>query len=86
MIFKMLGLSFSSRSNWGSYIMSIAKPASLKNIALIHLRKFLSPEYCCHARAGAPSSYLELLDRLPKWICRTVALSLAASLEPLTHC
>ena len=86
MIFKIVGLSFSSRSDWGSYIISIAKPASLKNIALICLRKFLSPEYCCHARAGAPSSYLELLDKLPKWICRTVAPSLAASLEPLTHC
>ena len=60
--------------------------------------KFLSPEvafclykstirpcmeYCCHAWVGAPSCYLELLDKLQKPICRTVAPSLAASLEPL---
>ena len=33
----------------------------------------------------APSCYLELLDNLQKWICRTVGPSLAASLEPLAH-
>ena len=42
-------------------------------------------EYCCHVWAGAPSCYLELLDKLQKRICRTVGPSLAASLEPLTH-
>ena len=40
-------------------------------------------EYCCHVWAGAPSYYLELLDKLQKQICRTVGPSLAASLEPL---
>ena len=35
--------------------------------------------------AGAPSCYLELLDKLQKWICKTVGPSLAASLEPLVH-
>ena len=43
-------------------------------------------EYCCHVWAGAPSSYLDLLDKLQKRICRTVASSLAASLEPLAYC
>ena len=43
-------------------------------------------EYCCHVWAGAPSCYLELLEKLQKQICRTVVLSLAASLEPLAHC
>ena len=43
-------------------------------------------EHCCHAWAGAPSCYLDLLDKLQKWICRIVGPSLAASLEPLTHC
>ena len=62
--------------------------------------KFLSPEvvlylykstirpcmeYCCHVWAGAPSCYLELLDKLQKRICRTVGASLAASLEQLAH-
>ena len=42
-------------------------------------------EYCYHVCAGAPSCYLELLDKLQKQICRTVGPSLAASLEPLSH-
>ena len=98
--FKMLGLTFSSKLDWGSYIVSIAKTASKKIRALIHSMKFLSPEvalylykstiqacmeYCCHVWAGAPSCYLELLDKLQKWICKTVGSSLAASLEPLAH-
>ena len=43
-------------------------------------------EYCWHVWTGAPSCYLELLDKLQKRICRTVGPSLAASLQPLTHC
>ena len=43
-------------------------------------------EYCCPVWAGAPNCYLELLDKLKKWISRTVGPSLAASLEPLAHC
>ena len=99
--FKMLGLTFYSKLEWGCYIISIAKTASKKIGALICSMKFLSPEvalylyksticpcmeYCCHVWAGAPSCYLELLDKLQKRICRTVGLSLAASLEPLAHC
>ena len=99
--FKMLGLTFSSKLDWGSYIVSIAISASKKTGALIRSMKFLCPEvalylykstirpcmeYCCHAWAGAPSCDLELLDKLQKWICRTVGPSLAASLEPLAHC
>ena len=42
--FKMLGLTFSSKVNWGSYIISIAKTASkkigaLKNFLNIGLKK-----------------------------------------------
>ena len=98
--FKMLGLTFSSKLDWGSYIISIAKTASKKIGALIHSMKFLSPEvalylyksiirpcmeYCCHIWAGALSCNLELLDKLQKRICRIVDPSLAASLEPLAH-
>ena len=98
--FKMLGLTFSSKLDWGSYIISIAKTASKKIGALIRCMKFLSPEvtlylykstirpcmeYCCHVWAGAPSCYLDLLNKLQKWICRIVGPSLAASLEPLAH-
>ena len=96
--FKMLGLTFSSKLDWGSYIVSIAKTTSKKIGALIRSMKFLSPEvalylykstirpcmeYCCHVWAGASSYYLELLDKLQKRLCRTVGPSLAASLEPL---
>ena len=42
-------------------------------------------EYCCHVWPGAPSCYLELLDKLQKRIRRTVGPALAASLEPLAH-
>ena len=98
--FKMLGLTFSSKLDWGSYIFSIAKTASKKIGALIRSMKFLSPEvtlylykstirpcmeYCCHVWAGAPSCYLDLLDKLQKQICRILGPSLAASLEPLAH-
>ena len=42
-------------------------------------------EYCYHVWAGAPSCYLDLLDKLQKRLCRIVGPSLAASLEPLDH-
>ena len=98
--FKMLGLTFSSKLDWGSYIVSIAETASKKIGALIRSMKFLSPEvalylykstirpcmeYCCHVWAGAPTYYLDLLDKLQNRICRIVGHSLAASLEPLVH-
>ena len=97
----MLGWTFLSKLDWGPYIISNPKTASKKIGALIRSMKFLSPEvalhlyksticpcmeYCCHIWAGAPSCYLELLDKLQKQICRIVGPSLAASLEPLTHC
>ena len=92
--FEMLELTVSSKLDWGSYIISIVKTASKKIGALIHSMKFLSHEvalylykstihscmeYCCHVWAGAPSFYLELLDKLQKRICRIVGPSLAAS-------
>ena len=40
--FKMLGLTFSSELDWGSYIISIAKTASEKIGALIRSMRFLS--------------------------------------------
>ena len=91
--FKMLGLIFSSKFDWGSYILSIGKTASKKIGALIRSMKFLSPEAAlylykstirpcmqyCHIWDGAPICYLELLDKLQKRICRTVAPSLHKS-------
>ena len=60
--FKILGLTFSSKLDWGSYMISIAKSGSKKIGALIRSMKFLSPEvalylykscmeYCCHVWA-----------------------------------
>ena len=46
----MLGLTFSSELDWGSYIISIAKTTSKKTGALICSMKFLFPEvalYLC---------------------------------------
>ena len=94
-------MTFSSKLDWFSYIVSIAKTAFKKIGALIRSMKFLYPEvalylykstiwpfmeYCCHVSAGAPSCYLELLHKLQKRIFRTDGPSLPASLEPLAHC
>ena len=96
----MLGLTFSSITDWSSYIISIAKTASNKIGALMRSMKFVSPEvalylyksticpcmeYYCHVWAGASSCYLELLDKLQSWICRSTGPLLATSLEPLAH-
>ena len=43
------------------------------------------PEYC-YIWPGAPSCYLEILDKLQKWIHRTAGPSFAASPEPLANC
>ena len=74
----MLGLTFSTNLNWGSYITSIAKTVSRKIGDLIHSVKFFSLEvalylykstirscieYCCHIWASAPNCYLELLNQ-----------------------
>ena len=87
---EMLRLTFSSKLDWGSYIISTVKTVSKKIRDLIRSMKFLSPEvalylykstirphieYCCHVWVGAPSCYLELLDKLQKadmqdcWSC-----------------
>ena len=96
----MLGLSVSSKLDWGFYIISIAKTTSKKVGALIRFMKFLAlevalylyksarwlcMEYCCHLWACTPGCYLELLDKLQKRVCRTVGPLLIVSLEPLAH-
>ena len=95
--FKMLRLTFPSKLDWGSCIVSIAKSTSLKIGALISSVKLLSPEvalhpykstvrscmeYCCHVWADSPNCYLELFHKLQKRICRSVGLSHA---EPFAH-
>ena len=92
--FKTLRLTSSSKLDWGSYSISIAKTTYKKIGALICSMKFLSPEValypykstiwpcmeCCyHVWADAPSSFLELLDKLHKQIDRPVGLHLPVS-------
>ena len=71
--FEILGISYRSRLDWGSYIVSITKTAYKKIGALISSMKFLTLylyestirtclEYCCYVWADAPSCYLD-------WIC-----------------
>ena len=84
--FKMIGLSFSSKLDWGSYIIFIAETVPMKSGTLIHSTKFLSPkialylykstmrisvEYCCPVCVRA--------HKLQKLICRVVGLSLGVS-------
>ena len=57
-------------------------------VALYLYKSTIRPcmEYFCHLLTGAPSGYLELLDKLQNPICRTAGPSLAYSLKPLAHC
>ena len=68
--FKMLGLTFASNLDWGSYIVSITKTASKKIGALIRSMKFLSPEVALpygHVWNTAVMSGLVLL--VATWNC-----------------
>ena len=94
-----LGLTFSSKLDWGSYVISIVNTTSTKIGALIR-SIFLFPDvalYICKSTiwpcieyclvwASAPNCYLELLNKLQKQECRTLGPSLALSFEPLAHC
>ena len=63
----MQGLTFSSKLDWGSYIISIAKTASKKIGALICSKKFLSPElalYLYKSKIYHTPMYGMLLSRL----------------------
>ena len=71
----MLGLTHSSKLDWGSYIISIAKTLlirsmkflSLEVVALYLYKSTICPcMECCPVLAGGPSCNLELLDKLQK--------------------
>ena len=55
--FKML--TFSSKLDWGSYIISIAKTTSKKTGALIHSMKFLSTEVALYLYKSTICSCME---------------------------
>ena len=61
--------------------------------------KFLSPDvafylckatlrtwFCCYVWADYSSCYLDIWDKLQKWICRNIGPSLAATLITSAHC
>ena len=57
--FKMLRLTFSSKLDWGSYTVSIAKTAYKKIGALIRSMKFLSPEIALYLCGSTIRPYME---------------------------
>ena len=94
----MLGLSLSSKLDWGFYMVSVVKTTSKKIEASIRSVKFLPSKVAFYfyllygfawntavLRGGGPSCYFDILDKLQQRLCRTVGPSFAASLEPLTH-
>ena len=60
----MLGLIFSSKLDWGSYIISIAKIASKKIGALIRSMKFLSPEVALYLYKSTIHPCMEYCGRV----------------------
>ena len=57
--FKMLGLTFSSKLDWGFYIISIAKTTSKKIGTLICSMKFHSPEVVLYLYKSTIRSCME---------------------------
>ena len=94
----MLGLFFSSKLDWGSYFVSIAKTTSKKIGTLIHSMNFLLSLFCISTNLSYGLALntvvmygLVLLATTWKYyigyknIYKTVGPSLAATLKPLVH-
>ena len=60
--FKMLVLTFPSKLDWGSYIVSIAKTVSKKIGALIRSMKFLSPEVALYLYKSTIRPCMEYME------------------------
>ena len=95
----MLGLTFSSKLDLGSSIISVAKTASKKIEALFRSINFLSPEvalytckstihpcmeYCFHVRAGASSFWNCKISYKNRFTGLSI-LCLLHPYEPLAH-
>ena len=98
--FETVGLSFSFELDFASYVVYIAKTASMNNAMLIHSVNVLfceaalylyaytirhCIEYCNHVWADTPSYYQDMFGKLQKWICRIVCLTFNASLGTLSY-
>ena len=78
--FKMLGLTFSSKLDWGSYIISIAINFSKKIVALVCRMKILSPEVALYfSPAVATWNYNPKIQQRSFKLLRTLAAT------PLRH-
>ena len=97
--FEMLGLTFFSKLDGGSYITSclnwLQENWSFDSFyeapftwGCYLYKSTIRPcmEYCCHIWAGTPDCYLDLLDKLQKQIQRIVSSSLTSSLKTLAQC
>ena len=87
---KMLGLTFSSKllKLHPIKLEPLLILWSFSSEVVLYLYKstiWPSMEYFCHVWAGAPGCFWESLDKLQKWICKTVVPSIAASYDLLAH-
>ena len=93
--FKMLGLSFSSKLDWGSlhYLncshclrqnWSLDLFYEVSDFALYLFKSTMQPciEYYCHFRAGATSCYFEFLDEYKNGYVELLVLHLLPLLNP----
>ena len=64
---KMLRLTFSSKLDRATYIISIAKTASKKIGALIHSMKFVSPEFALYLFCNWDSLHARLNSHYKAW-------------------
>ena len=67
--FKMLGLTFSSKLDWGlqeNRSLDSFCEVSSPEVALYLCKSIIRPcmKFSCHVWAGAPTCYLQLLDKL----------------------
>ena len=80
--FKMLGLSLSSKLDWGSYIISIVKTASKKIGALIRSMKYCSPEVALYLYKSTIRSCMECKIKLQIRYVELLVLHLLFLLKP----
>ena len=65
--FKMLGLTFFSKLDWVSYILSVTKTVSKKVGAFIRFMKFLSPEVALYLYKSTIRRYIGILFSCLGW-------------------
>ena len=74
-------LPSASKMHYSYYIVSIVE------VALCLYKSNIEPcmEYCYNGCTGVPNCSFNILDKIQKWVCKTVHPTLVASLKPLAH-